>query len=202
MRPFSTPMRPVPRRRASRLLRAMVAGAVTFGAVLSGVLVYGSSQAAFRGATTGPASAWTAGTLAISDDDAGTALFTVTGIKPGDTGQKCITVSYGGDLTVPVKLYASASSGTLRSYLTLTVEQGVGGSYADCSAITGTSTLWGPNTLSTFASTYTSWSNGLTTWTPTTAASRTFRFTWSLDDNDLAASTSGAVTFGWEVRSG
>jgi hypothetical protein len=188
--------------RAHRLLRFIFMLSALTGLLLSGLLVYGASDAAFNGQAVNPSSAWTAGKVAVSDDDGGAAMFSVTAAKPGDTGSKCITVSYAGDLTVPVKLYVSASSGTLRTYLTLTVEQGTGGSFADCSALAGTSTLWGPGNLATFATTYSAWSSGLTGWTPTgSGQSRTYRLTWSLDDNDSAANTSATATFMWEVRS-
>jgi hypothetical protein len=188
--------------RGRRMLATLLTFSVLSGVTFSGLLVHDASVAAFNGKTTNPASGWAAGKVDVTDDDAGTAMFSVTEAKPGDTGVKCITVTYNGTLTVPVKLYVSASSGTLRSYLTLTVEQGTSGSFADCSAITGVSTIYGPGNLNTFATTYSSWASGLTTWSPTgTGQSRTFRLTWSMDDSDLAAGTSAAVTFAWEVRS-
>jgi hypothetical protein len=187
--------------RGRRTVRAALVFSALVGVLFSGLLVYSSSQAAFNGKATNPSNAWSAGRVAISDDDGGSVQFAVTGAKPGDTGTKCIAVTYTGDLTVPVKLYASASSGTLRSYVTLTVEQGTGGTYADCSAITGVSTVWTGN-LTTFATTYSSWSTGVTAWTPTgSGQSRTYRISWSLDDDDLAANKSAAVTLTWEVRS-
>jgi hypothetical protein len=197
---------PAPQRRRYAVRgRRVLATAVAFGALsgvlISGALVHSASDAAFNGTTTNPANSWSAGKVAIFDDDATTAMFTVTGAKPGDSGTQCITVTYTGTLTVPVKLYASASSGTLRSYLTLDVEIGTGGSFADCTGITGTSSLYSGN-LNTFATTYSSWSTGLGGWTPTgTGQTRTYRVTWTLDDDDAAAGKSAAVTLAWEVRS-
>jgi hypothetical protein len=197
--PAAAKRRP-PARRRTLLHSALITSAAT-GVLFSGLLVYRSTNAAFNGATTSPSSSWAAGKVAISDDDGASLLLTSTSAKPGDSGTRCITVTYTGDLTVPVKLYASSSSGTLRSYIALTVEQGTGGSYADCSAITGVSTVFSGN-LSTFSSTYTSWSNGVTAWTPTgSGQSRTYRIGWSLDDDDLAAGKPAAITFTWEVHS-
>ena len=39
-----------------------------------------------------------AGTIAISDNDAGSAMFNITNAKPGDTWTRCIKVSYNGSL--------------------------------------------------------------------------------------------------------
>jgi hypothetical protein len=188
--------------RGRRMLATMLTFSVLSGVTFSGLLVHNASDAAFNGKATNPTNAWTAGKVAISDDDGAAAMFTVTGAKPGDTGVKCITVTYDGTLTVPVKLFVSSSSGSLRSYLSLTVEQGTGGSFADCSAIASVTTLYGPGNLNTFATSYGTYGTGLTTWSPTgVGQSRTFRLTWTMDDNDLAAGTSAAVTFNWEVRS-
>jgi hypothetical protein len=188
--------------RGPRMLATLLVFSVLSGVTFSGLLVRNASDAAFNGKTTNPANAWAAGKVAVTDDDGAAAMFAVTGAKPGDSGVKCITVSYDGTLTVPVKLYATSASGGLRSYLTFTVEMGTGGTFADCSAITSVSTIYGPGLLSSFTSTYSAYASGLTTWSPTGAGqSRTFRLTWSMDDDDLAAGTSAAVTFTWEARS-
>ncbi len=59
--------------------------AVPAALVASGVVVSTASYSAFSATTTNPTSNWTAGTVALSDDDANTALFTAANLKPGST---------------------------------------------------------------------------------------------------------------------
>jgi hypothetical protein len=65
-----------------------------------------------------------AGTIAISDNDSGSAMFNITNAKPGDTWTRCIKISYNGSLPADVKLYELGGGGPLSPYLTLKLEQG------------------------------------------------------------------------------
>jgi hypothetical protein len=64
------------------------------------------------------------GTIAISDNDAGSAMFNVTNAKPGESWVRCIKVLYNGSLPADVKLYELGGGGPLSPYLTLKLEQG------------------------------------------------------------------------------
>src|SRR4051794_4529260 len=77
--------------------KQFIAGAAVPAAVLaSGALVWQSSYSAFSATTSNPTNNWTAGTVALADDDSNTALFTATNLKPGSTGTKCIAVTSTG----------------------------------------------------------------------------------------------------------
>ena len=62
----------------------------------SGGLVWQSSYSAFSATTSNPTNNWSAGTVALSDDDSNTAMFTASNLKPGATGTKCIAVTSTG----------------------------------------------------------------------------------------------------------
>ena len=164
------------------------------------MLVVTRSQAAFTATTSNPTSGFTAGRLGLADDDANTAMFNAVGMVPGSSVTKCITVTYNGDVTpAPVRLYGT-SAGALAPYLNLTVEVGTGGSFANCSGFTPSSTLWS-GTLSGFSSTHTNWANGRAAFTAAaTPTSRTFRFTAVVQDTDAAQSLNATAAFTWETQ--
>ena len=88
--------------------KLIVGAAIPMAVLASGGMVWQSSYSAFSATTVSPTSNWTAGTVALSDDDNNTALFTATNLKPGATGTKCIAVTSTGSLASTVKLYGTA----------------------------------------------------------------------------------------------
>jgi hypothetical protein len=184
-------------RRPSPWLRAALAG---LGAVLACALVWHASAAAFTSTAQNTTDQFGAGAVTLGDDDGSGVLFSLAGIQPGDTGQKCITVTYGGSLpTAAVRMYVSSLAGTLGPYLTVTVEQGTGGSYATCTgfAVETGSTM----TLSALAAGYTSYGTGFGAWAPTSAGqSRTYRIGWSVAADNNAAGRSAGLSLTWEAQ--
>src|SRR5215210_6519623 len=57
------------------------------------------------------------GTVAISDNDLGSALYNITGAKPGDTVSRCIRTTYTGSLPADVHLYTTSPPGALAQYV-------------------------------------------------------------------------------------
>ena len=194
-----------PRRKGAPLLGV---GAVVAGALTSGALVWHASYSAFSASTANPTNNWSAGTVALSDDDSNTAMFTASNLKPGSTGTKCIAVTSSGSLASAVKLYGTgaASTNALSSSINLTVTQGSGGGFGSCTGYTplasGSSVYSG--TLAAFASTATGYSSGLGSWAPTGTASETrvYQFTYTLDSaapNSVQGGTA-ALGFTWEAQ--
>jgi hypothetical protein len=183
--------------------------AIPAAVLVSGLAIGGASYSAFSATTVNPTNNWTAGTVALSDDDSNTALFTATNLKPGSTGTKCIAVTSTGSLASAVKLYGTSATTTngLSSYINLTVTQGTGGSFAGgCSGFTALSTGSSvyTGTLSSFASSATNYSTGLGSWTPTGSASETrvYQFSYTVDPaapNSTQAGTA-AIGFTWEAQ--
>src|SRR3954465_10288533 len=105
------------RRRQNGLI-ALVAVAV------SGALVLSATNAAFTATTTNPGNTFGAGTVALSDDDSGNALFNLSNLKPGDTTTQCITVTYTGSLGSQLRMYAATTGTGLGADLNLKLTRG------------------------------------------------------------------------------
>lgn len=158
--------------------------AVPVGLVLSAALVWQASYSAFSATTSNPTNNWSTGTVSLTDDDGGVAMFTATGLKPGSTGNKCILVTYGGSLAATVELYGTGKTATnaLDTYITLTVEQGTGATYGGgCGSFVLDAGVTYTGTLAAFAATYTSFATGFGTWAPTGAAqTKSYKITYTL----------------------
>lgn len=187
-------------RRAATLAR--VGGAVAAVLAVS-VLTVHTSRAAFTSRTDNTGSTASAGTVRLTDDDAGSAMFTVTNMKPGDTVTRCINVTYSGSLTSDVKLYGAAAGTGLASYLNTKIEIGAGaagGAAMDCAGFTPTSTL-NDSLLSAFAATRTDYVSGLAGFTSATAgATRSYRVTVTLLNDDAAQGKNATASFTWEAQ--
>ena len=82
---------------SNRLRYALLLAAVPVGLLASGLLIFTASYSAFSATTTNGANSWSAGTVTISSNP-GTAMFTASGLKPGDTGTACVKVTHTGSL--------------------------------------------------------------------------------------------------------
>ena len=193
------------RRRAGRIANWL---AVPLAILLSGATIGTASYAAFSATTSTPTNNWATGTVALSDDDSSTALFTASNLAPGATGTRCIAVTSTGSLASIVRLYGTGATTTnaLSTYVTLTVTQGTGGTFATCTGFTplvsGSSVYTG--TLANFGTTATSYATGLGSWAPTGTASETrvFRFVYTVDaaaPNTTQGGTA-AIGFTWEAQ--
>lgn len=194
-----------PTRKTARIARW---AAVPVALALSGLAVAQASYSAYSDTTVNPTSSWASGTVDLEDDDAGTALFNASNIKPGATGTKCIAVTSTGSPPSAVKLYGTSAATTksLASSIQLTITQGTGGSTAGCSGFTplssGASLYSG--TLAGFASASTGYGNGVGSWAPTGTASETrvYRFAYTLDANAPDSTQGGTASLGftWEAQ--
>lgn len=182
--------------------------AVPVAVIASGAIISTASYSAFSATTSNPTSNWSTGTVQLTDDDSGVALFSASNLMPGDTGTKCITVTSTGSLPAAVRLYGTAATTTnsLSSYLDLTIRQGSGASSASCDGFTpanqGAQVFSG--TLADFASQRTGYANGVPTWSPagTTAESRSFEFSYSLSSStpNTGQDSRAAIAFTWEAQ--
>ena len=181
------------------------AAAVTVGVVASSLLTWGASSAAFNAATTNGTNTFGTGTVVLSSAP-GSALFTVTGLKPGATGSACITVSYAGSLAATVRLYGTAPSATnaLDNYLTVQIDEttGPGGTITgpSCTGLGATTNLFS-STLNSFAISKTSHATGISSWAPSSPATKDYRFTYTLSAStpSSAQSSTAAIAFTWEA---
>lgn len=193
------------RRSRAQNARIVLAGLVV-GVLGSGTFVWQGTNAAFTASTSNGASSWSSGTVALSDDDASTALFTAGPVVPGETASRCIAVTYGGSVAAAVRFYATSVSGALGQYLDVVVEQGVGagnvGSAADCTGFAGT-TIWS-GSLTTLGTTVHDFATGVGSFAPTGPAQvQVYRITWTVDpaSGDALQGTAATATFVWEAQS-
>jgi len=205
------------------LPRRIKAGVTVVGLLVSTMLMWQSTSAVFTGTTSNPSNSWAAGTVILVDDDGGnspttgTAMFSTAvstaNLMPGNTGTHCIRVTYNGSFTSPpaVKVYASGLTGTgLGTYLDLTIEEDTNGqgTYGACGSFAGTyiyqsgTPAGSTGTLSYLAANMTDYSTGVGTWTPTAAGqAKTYRFRYTVQNNDLAQGLTATLNFVWEAHS-
>lgn len=101
------------------LLTLVVVGAL-------GAVVGLGAFSAFSSTTANDNNTFAAGTVAISDNDAGGFLYSVTNQKPGFNTDKCIKVTYTGSLDSDVRIYTTSSipAAGPGQYVNLTITPG------------------------------------------------------------------------------
>jgi hypothetical protein len=179
--------------------------------VAAAALVWQSSYAAFTGTTRNSGNNWATGSVALTDDDSGSARFQAAGIVPGDTETKCITVTANATVPGMVKGYAVnpvLSPSGLQDYIKVTVDHGTGGGFGSCTGyVNAGNTL--PEMSLTQLATFNNYANGAGSWAVVSGSqSRTYRITWEFDGTGLSQSQldnlQGAQTgidFQWELQS-
>jgi hypothetical protein len=205
------------------LSRRIKAGVTVVGLLIAATLTWQSTSAVFTGTTSNPSNSWSAGTVTLVDDDGGTSPTTGTAmfstavstanLMPGNTGTHCIRVTYNGSFTSPpaVKLYAIGLAGTgLGTYLDLTIEEDNNGqgTYGGCGTFAGThiyqsgTPAGSTGTLGYFAANMTNYNTGVGTWAPTAPGqAKTYRFRYTVQNNDLAQGLTASLNFVWEAHS-
>jgi Camelysin metallo-endopeptidase len=186
------------------LLTALCVGAL---GSLAAMGVFG----AFSSTTTNAGNNITAGTVAIADNDAGAAMYSLTNAKPGESVSKCIKVTYTGSLDADVHIYTTSTIGSLGQYVELTITPGsqTTPSFPSCTGFTADSggALYS-GTLANFASTKNSYANGVVDYPGTgtkwaTNESVVYQVTATLQSSapeSAQGATTGAHTFTWEAR--
>jgi len=195
-------------KRKEKLLLSFLLVGVLGG--LAGLGVFG----AFSSTTTNANNSITAGTVVIGDNDANSALYSVTNRKPGDSVTGCIKVTYTGSLGADVHIYTTSTIGTLGQYVDLTITPGTQTGTPAFPSCTGfTADAGGPlfsGTLQSFGSTKTSYATGVVDYPGTVATS------WATNDavvyqvtatlqsgapDTAQGQTTGSHAFTWEARS-
>jgi hypothetical protein len=189
---------------ATSTLKLQVAAAAV-SLVLVSLLVLRVSSAAFSAQTDNPDNSWATGQIDLSDDDGGgaaSAMFDVTGMVPGQTVTKCITVTYTGGVDPGVvKVFADVTDGGLGDHLDVTVKEGNGGAYGNCTGFSATATLESAVTLNAFAA-HADYATGAGTWNPSaTGQAKTYQFVATLgsDTPDSVQGADAQATFTWET---
>jgi hypothetical protein len=189
-------------------------GVVVAALMLTGGMIVNQSRAAFSTTTENPDNAFNAGTIALTDDDADTAMFNVGAMVPGDTATGCLTVSYTGSADPgAVKIYSNAytesdgaaDGASLDAALTFAIDV-----VDNCTAQAVVTPVHAGITLSAFAAAHSDYSNGLSAqWDPAATESRSYRFVATFTpsgstatDNTRIGDTVSNLIFTWETQAG
>jgi predicted ribosomally synthesized peptide with SipW-like signal peptide len=167
---------------------------------------------AFSSQTENSGNVITAGTVALEDNDGGSALYAMTAAKPGESKVSCIKVIYKGSLPATVKVFTPSTIGELGTSVNLKVEAGTQttSTFPSCTEFTpatsGATVYEG--TLAAFATEHSSFANGITT-NPASATkwetnnSVVYRFTATLSataPESAQGKTTGSHVFRWEAQ--
>lgn len=170
-----------------------------------------ATWSAFSSTTGSSGNSFSAGTVLLTDNDAGAAMLTLSLARPGDSDTGCILVTYGGSLSANVRLYATVG-GTLAPYLQVTITRGsdAAPSFDSCASFTPDATDFlglGPGIVfsGTLSALPGSFGAGLLdptaglaeTWT--TGESHSYRIRVELLNDPAAENKSATATFNWEA---
>jgi hypothetical protein len=197
-------------------VRTAVSSALAVGFLISAAVIWQSSRAAFFGNTYNQGNHWSAGTVKLVDNDSDGALFDASNLKPGGAPETaCIMVTYQGSLDAAVKVYVKPADlthtsplGSLGPYINLTIEEGDGDVPfgTACTNFSATSTIFNgtlEGASDGIATHYTDFSTGRGAWTPAAAPpdrNKSYRFTYSLKDDNNAQGKDATVKFTWEAQ--
>lgn len=184
-----------------------------------------ATWSAFSSTTSNAANQFQTGSVTLTDNDSGSAMFNMTGAGPNDTVSKCITVSYSGTLTSNVRLYGATTAGNgLNAYLDLKVTRGSfsGATPSSMACTDGAGSNFVADSV-TYSGGNGAGANGVlfnarmdlypTTWaagisdapggTPepwTNPESHVYRFDVTVADDNNAANKTHTQTFTWEAQ--
>jgi len=195
------------------LARKLLASAVACG--LAVVVAGAATWSSFAQTTANPSNSLSAGTVAISDNDAGTTL-SIPALSPGVSSSGCIKVTYTGSLASAVRMYAS-TTGALAQYLNLTITRGTQTSptFPSCTGFSADSAnyigagagVMYSGTLSNLASSYTNFASGLVdapgspqSWSGGSAHSYMLTVSLPAGTPSAAQGLSSTATFTWEAQ--
>jgi predicted ribosomally synthesized peptide with SipW-like signal peptide len=132
-----------------------VALSVLIVGVLGAVAVVGS-LAAFNAQTTSAGNRIQAGTVLLTTNSSGSAVYDITDARPGQAYERCVRVTYGGTLAATVKMYISSGAVSSGTRFTIQVQRGTnsgGSGFPNCGTFTPSGTVFATADLGTFPTT-------------------------------------------------
>lgn len=182
--------------------------------LVAGLMVWQGSTAAFTSTTRNAGNSWAAGQVALTDDDAGRAGFTVENLVPGQSGEKCILVTSNSTVAGEVRAYVQNLAGSgasgLEDRIKLQVERGTGGNFNDCTGFAPVPGALPAQSLSTLAQVNSDYASGGAIWDTEGRAgeSSTYRGRWSFDTEgmtqpqiDALQGSKVTIDLVWELQS-
>lgn len=168
-----------------------------------GALTSSSAVAAWREATrSDTAAGLPGGTVLLTNDGAGSPMFTLPNLAPGDSATSYIRIGYGGSLPASVRLYGATGGAGLARFLHVRVVRGQGGEgsfVADATDYVGAGAgVVYDGDLAGFPDRFDKAIVDPGTWT--TADQHTYRLTVLFRGSDAAHALSASQAFAWEAR--
>ncbi|GIG19286.1 hypothetical protein Cch01nite_00100 [Cellulomonas chitinilytica] len=179
----------------------------------AGALVWNASSAAFTATTRNAGNSWSTGQVTLTDDDKGAAGFTVTGLVPGQHGEKCLVVKSTSTVAGEVRTYVqnlSASAQGLQDRIIFKVEQGTGGSFNDCTGFVADAGTYPAASLTAMSQANHDYATGGGSWATsgTAGETKTYKGSWTFDTTGMTQqqidSLQGATVsmdMVWELQS-
>jgi len=206
----------------ARWRRISKAAAIPAALIVSALIVWQGSYAAFTATTDSPGNQWSAGTLALSNDTTGTfattgtLMFNPGAVKPGDSGTWCVNVKNAGTLgataTNPITFYAplpaNLSSNVLAQNLTLAVAESTtsvsGGNTGSCTGFTAGTTVYS-GLLSAVPNSYATGAAPAGAAILAAGSTKGYQLTWTMPGstpNTVAGQTVTGVDLAWSMQIG
>ncbi len=187
-------------RRRANLVRGF---ALLLGLALAMVVTIGGSRAAFTARTDNDGNKFDTGTVVLTDDDAETAMFDVSGLNGGQTLVRCINVAYTGSLAADVRLHSAVGGTGLAAGLATKVDIGTGatgGKNADRAGFSIGSNLF-DSTLASLGTSHANYGTGLPGWAnATNPSSRSYRITVTVSNDAAYMGKTATVDLTWEAQ--
>ncbi len=179
--------------------------------IAASAVIWQASNEAFSSTTRNSGNNWSTGTVALTDDDAGSARFQVANMLPGQTDTRCLKVTADVSVAGVVKGYALnavTSAAGLENHVMVTIDEGTGGGFGTCTGFTSAATVIPTMSLATLAG-FTNYANGAGAWAVSPGTqSRTYKITWTFDTTGLTQSqldglqgASTGIDIQWELQS-
>lgn len=177
---------------------------------IAGAIAAGGVFSAFTSQTDNPGNVVTAGTVELTDNDAGSALYELTAAAPGDSETACIEVSYSGSLDADVRLYTPSAIDALGEHVDLTIQPGAQSSpsFPGCTGFAADGAAVYDGTLADFAAGHGDYATGIADFPGSTSAWETgdtvvYQVTATLAADaptEMQGETTGTHTLRWEAR--
>jgi hypothetical protein len=116
--------------------------AITALCLAAGLFNHGYTMSAFSSTATNSPGAVQAGSVALTDNDSGSAMLSLTSAVPGDSDTGCIEITYTGTLPAIVRLHGTTTGSGLDAYLSLTITRGTvsSGTFDSCTTFSADAT--------------------------------------------------------------
>ncbi|MCU1631954.1 MAG: hypothetical protein JWM61_606 [Micrococcaceae bacterium] len=198
---------------SARRRKIAMLGAAPLAVLVAGGMVWQGSQAAFTASTRNAGNSWSTGNVVLNDDDLGAAAFTVENIVPGQSGERCIVVTSQSNVAGEVRAYTQnlIPSRGMEDRIFIDLEQGTGGSFADCTGFIPAAENTVPELpLSTLATVNNDFATGGSAWQTagTPGETQSYRATWRFETGDMSQDAINAlqgartgIDLVWELQS-